>query len=112
MRYAVPSLLLPSHTREVPAFSPLIGALSGILSEQGSMTAAVSALLGVLLFLTCTAAAKPPLRAGSRAEKLAREVTIYRDTYGVPHIYGPTDASCVFGYAFAQAEDNFKQIED
>jgi penicillin amidase len=39
-------------------------------------------------------------------------VTIYRDTYGVPHIYGPTDASCVFGYAYAQAEDNFWQVED
>src|SRR5215469_14426194 len=44
--------------------------------------------------------------------ELARSVTIYRDTYGVPHIFGPTDASCVFGYAYAQAEDNFWQIED
>src|ERR1039457_5501174 len=44
--------------------------------------------------------------------QLAKSVTIYRDTYGVPHIYGPTDASCVFGYAYAQAEDNFWQIED
>jgi acyl-homoserine-lactone acylase len=46
------------------------------------------------------------------APEVARSVTIYRDNYGVPHIYGPTDASCVFGYAFAQAEDNFWQIED
>src|SRR5450631_2943824 len=44
--------------------------------------------------------------------EIARSVTIYRDTYGVPHIYGPTDASCVFGYAYAQAEDNFWQVED
>ena len=43
---------------------------------------------------------------------MAHSVTIYRDTYGVPHIFGPTDASCVFGYAYAQAEDNFWQIED
>jgi acyl-homoserine-lactone acylase len=50
--------------------------------------------------------------ADARAEKIARSVTIYRDSYGVPHIYGPTDASCVFGYAYAQAEDNFWQIED
>lgn len=41
-----------------------------------------------------------------------KSVTIYRDNYGVPHIYGPTDASCVFGYVYAQAEDNFWQIED
>lgn len=48
----------------------------------------------------------------AKAEKLARSVTIYRDTYGVPHVFGPTDASCVFGYLYAQAEDNFWQIED
>lgn len=46
------------------------------------------------------------------AERLARSVTIYRDTYGVPHIFGKTDASVVFGVAYAQAEDNFWQIED
>jgi len=50
--------------------------------------------------------------ADARIERLARSVTIYRDNYGVPHIYGPTDASCVFGYAYAQAEDNFWQVED
>ncbi|HSE38301.1 MAG TPA: penicillin acylase family protein, partial [Blastocatellia bacterium] len=50
--------------------------------------------------------------AQARVEKIARSVTIYRDNYGVPHIYGPTDASCVFGYIYAQAEDNFWQIED
>src|SRR5205085_5239541 len=50
--------------------------------------------------------------ADARVERLAHSVTIYRDSYGVPHIYGPTDASCVFGFAYAQAEDNFWQVED
>jgi len=45
-------------------------------------------------------------------EAMAREVTIYRDVYGVPHVFGRTDASTVFGFAYAQAEDNFWQIED
>ena len=57
-------------------------------------------------------AAKKSSPAKAKAEKIARSVTIYRDSYGVPHIYGPTDASCVFGYIYAQAEDNFWQIED
>lgn len=43
---------------------------------------------------------------------MERSVTIYRDTYGVPHIFGATDASAVFGLAWAQAEDNFEQVED
>lgn len=48
----------------------------------------------------------------ARLERIARGVTIYRDTYGVPHVYGPTDSSVIFGFMYAQAEDNFWQIED
>ena len=50
--------------------------------------------------------------AAARASALAKTVTIYRDTFGVPHVYGPTDAACVFGFIYAQAEDYFWQIED
>ena len=46
------------------------------------------------------------------ANPLARNVTIYRDTYGVPHVFGRTDASTVFGFAYAQAEDNFWRVEE
>src|SRR5262245_4643922 len=46
------------------------------------------------------------------AAEMARQVTIYRDTYGVPHIYAPTDAACVFGVMYAQAEDNFTRLEN
>ena len=45
------------------------------------------------------------------ADALARAVTIYRDTYGTPHVFGKSDASTVFGLAYAQAEDNFAQVE-
>ncbi len=47
-----------------------------------------------------------------RIERLAGSVTIYRDKWGVPHVYAPTDAAAVFGLIYAQAEDNFWQIED
>jgi penicillin amidase len=46
------------------------------------------------------------------SETIARTVSIYRDVYGVPHVFGRTDAGTVFGFAYAQAEDNFWQIED
>ena len=46
------------------------------------------------------------------AATLARTVTIYRDTYGVPHVFGRTDASTAFGFAYAQAEDNFWRVEE
>jgi penicillin amidase len=46
------------------------------------------------------------------ANQLAGTVTIYRDTYGVPHVFGRTDASTAFGFAYAQAEDNFWRVEE
>ena len=39
-------------------------------------------------------------------------VTIYRDTWGVPHIFGETDADVAYGLAYAHAEDDFKTIEN
>lgn len=65
----------------------------------------------ILLTFALVCAASIWLRAAD-LEKLAQSVTIYRDNYGVPHVYGPTDASCAFGYMYASAEDNFWQIED
>ena len=47
----------------------------------------------------------------NRIEMMAKNVTIYRDKYGVPHVYGPTDASVVFGYNYARAEDEYKRME-
>src|SRR5436305_14434908 len=41
-----------------------------------------------------------------------RAITIYRDTYGVPHIYAKTDADTAFGLMYAQSEDNFWQLEE
>lgn len=47
----------------------------------------------------------------ARYRKQAANVTIIRDQWGVPHIYGKTDADAVFGLLYAQAEDNFDLVE-
>lgn len=56
---------------------------------------------------------RPPLDAAEakRLQQLAAAVTIYRDTYGVPHIYGPTDVAVIFGSAYARLEDRFRELE-
>ena len=41
----------------------------------------------------------------------ARDVTITRDDWGIPHIHGKTDADAVFGLVYAQAEDDFNRVE-
>jgi acyl-homoserine-lactone acylase len=41
----------------------------------------------------------------------ARNVVIYRDDFGVPHVYGKRDADAVFGLLYAQSEDDFPRVE-
>lgn len=47
----------------------------------------------------------------TRWEAQAQNITIKRDNWGIPHIYGKTDADAVFGVMYAQAEDDFNRVE-
>ncbi|MGH7638739.1 MAG: penicillin acylase family protein, partial [Gemmatimonadaceae bacterium] len=47
----------------------------------------------------------------ARWERRAGNVTIIRDDWGIPHVYGRTDADAVFGVMYAQAEDDFNRVE-
>lgn len=47
----------------------------------------------------------------ARWEQQAQNVEIIRDEWGIPHIYGKSDADAVFGMLYAQAEDDFNRIE-
>ncbi|MEM1258266.1 MAG: acylase [Bacteroidota bacterium] len=65
-----------------------------------------------LLVLTLAACKNPG--ASPEIEKWkaqAENVTIIRDDFGVPHIYGKTDADAVFGLLYAQCEDDFNRVE-
>lgn len=46
-----------------------------------------------------------------RYETQAKQVEIIRDNYGIPHVYGKTDADAVFGLLYAQCEDDFTRVE-
>ena len=45
-------------------------------------------------------------------EDRAYKATITRDIWGVPHVFGKTDADAAFGMAFAHAQDDIKNITD
>jgi len=62
----------------------------------------------VFLFLFISACKTADL---ARLQAHANHVTIIRDDYGVPHIYGKTDADAVFGMLYAQCEDDFNRVE-
>lgn len=40
-----------------------------------------------------------------------KDISIIRDAYGVPHIYGKTDADAAYGLVWAQCEDDFENIQ-
>jgi acyl-homoserine-lactone acylase len=69
-------------------------------------------LVVVLLWTLCAA---EPARAATdqaaRWQQHALNVHIVRDTWGIAHIYGKSDADTVFGTIYAQAEDDFGRIE-
>jgi acyl-homoserine-lactone acylase len=71
----------------------------------------------VVLALSLSACASPQPAGPADSPELASwkkradNITIIRDDWGVPHIYGKTDADAVFGLMYAQAEDDFNRVE-
>ena len=67
--------------------------------------------LWLLLLLPVQLFAQPSREEIARWEKQAKDITIIRDNWGIPHIYGKTDADAVFGSLYAQCEDDFSRVE-
>ncbi|MDN2697755.1 penicillin acylase family protein [Janthinobacterium sp. SUN073] len=69
--------------------------------------------------IVCGAVAAPPVLAApavsvtdmARWQAQAANVSIARDTWGIPHVTGKSDADAVFGLMYAQAEDDFPRVE-
>ena len=68
-------------------------------------------LLFVFLVACKSSSTLSPPADLARWEAQAENITIIRDDYGVPHIYGKTDADAVFGLLYAQCEDDFPRVE-
>ena len=62
----------------------------------------------IIIFVSCT---PQPQSEQSRWVAHAANIEIIRDDFGVPHIYGKTDANAVFGLLYAQCEDDFNRVE-
>ena len=72
-------------------------------------------LTGIFIFLALTAAYifwpvhEDLSSLNNRAANY--DVIILRDTYGVPHIFGHTDADAAYGFGYAHSEDDFLTIQ-
>jgi penicillin amidase/acyl-homoserine-lactone acylase len=74
----------------------------------------VSAAASALLLGGMAGCATAPAGAGPGAEAPARayDARIRRDTWGVPHVYGRTDADAAYGLAYAHAEDDWATFQE
>ncbi len=73
--------------------------------------------LGLVLLLVAVAAglaAWDPLTAEASPAPAFRptDVQIARDKFGVPHIFGKTDADVAYGVAYAHSEDDFATLQE
>ena len=77
------------------------------------LSPALAAFCAIPIAATAQAPAASPVGAveALRLQMIAKRVTILRDKWGIPHIYGKTDADAVFGMLYAQSEDDFKRVE-
>ncbi|WP_396588546.1 penicillin acylase family protein [Bermanella sp. R86510] len=53
----------------------------------------------------------PPSKALVEQRAAQYDLTIYRDNYGIPHIYGKQDLDTAFGLGYAQSEDDFTTLQ-
>lgn len=73
------------------------------------------ALVGVLVLAVVVLATWEPFfasAANAPGQGRVYSAEIIRDDFGVPHIYGKTDADTAYGVAIAHAEDDFFTLQD
>ena len=82
--------------------------LKGGTTSRSSLSRLLPLIILIPMFMACQPRTSPEVR---QWQDRAERITIIRDDFGIPHIYGPTDADAIFGMLYAQAEDDFRRIE-
>ena len=67
-------------------------------------------IIAILLVFSCKKESESTSDI-KRWEMHSDNTTIIRDNFGVPHVYGKSDANAVFGLLYAQCEDDFNRVE-
>jgi len=70
---------------------------------------AICVVCSIMVFSSCSKEGGK-MTGNAWRETLKSQVAIYRDKWGIPHIYGKTDEATMFGYGYAQAEDRLEAI--
>src|SRR5690242_417784 len=82
------------------------------LKIAAALLAIIVLALAVVIATDRMAQPPAPDPAPLIAKAAQYDVRIRRDTWGVPHILGKTDADTAFGLGFAQCEDDFATLQE
>ena len=82
------------------------------LKYGGAFVVIILLALAAVIVSDRMAQPAPPDPAALIAKAANYDVRIRRDSWGVPHVLGKTDADVAFGLAFAHCEDDFATIQD
>jgi acyl-homoserine-lactone acylase len=74
------------------------------------MNHSLASSIRFIFSMTILLALAQPTFCNAAPKPLAEQVTIRRDTFGIPHILGETEEAAAFGLGYAQAEDHCLQI--
>ncbi|MEI9996437.1 MAG: acylase [Rhizomicrobium sp.] len=82
--------------------------------KYGALTLVVLVIVALTAIIVADRLAQPapPDPAIFIARAARYDVHIRRDSWGVPHVLGKTDADVAFGLGFAHSEDDFATIQD
>jgi acyl-homoserine lactone acylase PvdQ len=78
------------------------------MTQRVAVSSLLIAFLTAIIFLALLANQSPREAASSSVA----QVTIYRDEYGIPHIYGDNAEAAAFGFGYAQAEDHLEVMRE
>lgn len=79
-------------------------------NRRGPLVRGNAALLVLVAVAALASCHRVPL-VTAPAPAATRDVRILRDTKGVPHVFGTTDADAAYGLGYAQAEDDFETLQ-
>src|SRR6478672_11890904 len=81
------------------------------MSRIANKVPAIAAFILIIAVAPSSRAQAPSASDIARWETQSKNITIIRDSWGIAHVYGKSDADAVFGMEYAQAEDDFNRIE-
>ena len=86
--------------------------LESLRKRQDGAAMRLKILVPLSLLLSGVASAAPPTQTeAARWSAEAARTMITRDSWGLAHVHGKTDADAVFGMIYAQCEDDFNRVE-